>query len=67
MLHSPATVACHLKQFSLFASKRTMETLPLTEMQQLVLDQMVMDSKGKQGPQLICENIQCKRGVHLGR
>ena len=41
--------------------------LPQTEMRQLVLDQMVMDPKGKQGPQLICENIQRDHGVHLSQ
>lgn len=64
---SPATVARRLKDFGLFASKRTMEALPLTEMQQLVLDQMAVDPKGKLGPRLIRENIQRQHGIHLTR
>ena len=44
-----------------------MEMLPQTKMWQLVLDQMVMDPKGKQGPQLICENIQHNHGVHISQ
>jgi len=62
-----ASVARRLQQYSLKGSGKTTREMPEVDQCQLVVNQMLKDSKAQRGPRLVKEAIAFDTGIHLTR
>jgi len=66
-MNSPATIGRRWTELGLHASSKTDSALPLEVKRNLVVDEVLQDPAGLNGPRCVKREIARKHGIHLKR